>query len=245
MQIFREAFRVIEQNLRLAGVFVVLAAMLGLITDAVHYALENGLFGNLGERQESLVLLAARLAVVAAISALQAAVYALLGRQIDRPLYKVEGAWDGIRRFFTLWLLLNLIMLVIFRFLENTVAAENELAYLAYLLVFVYWIVQVPICACVMFMGRFRWQDFGESLKPLARHFEQTLGILLAGMLQFFMFDAILAGAGTDDPASLQWLYLSPLLSCVLGIMEVYIFSVTWLLCMLHRDTEDFDDMDF
>jgi hypothetical protein len=176
------------------------------------------------------------------IAVVQAIVFARMGREIDRPLWKVKGDWDAVRRFFPLWFLLSLLQITLLRLLDNF--GETAAGILCLMGFFVLFLLYVPLGSCIMFTGNLRWGELPDSLAPLRRQWPYALivlglnGVQLLLLMEFLRFLAI---HGSRD----KWIGLELGLDAVLSSLDCLVFAATWLICMTDRNTAEDIPIDF
>ncbi len=184
----------------------------------------------------------ADLFVAAGYSAVQAAVFAALGREIDRPLWKSPDIKDALRRFFMVWFLLNLAVIAVIRAQASALRADAEAA-TAWLLILllVLYVAAVPVGACVMYWGRLNWRELPEALAPLGRMLPLTLAVFLLTLGQFllhlFILPLVPQGVTESVPAM-------AVVDIPFALLDCYAFTATWRLCMAHRDADFTHDLD-
>lgn len=175
----------------------------------------------------------ADLFVAVGLAAVQAVGFARIGREMDRPLWKVEGDREAFKRFFQLWLVLDLIALSSLRMIERLVAGLDDPAAAFSLLIV--WVMAtsafVVFGAAVMFYGRVAREEIGAAVNTLIDEFPRTAAVwFLACAFSIFV---LLPG---QVP-----LWAFPLLALIDGAVTCLIFSASWLICMYHRDEDDRD----
>lgn len=245
MEFVRAGFRGLEACWRWVAALAALTAALNLFNNAVTHALLTGAFGPLGEGAKQAVDLAADLLLIAAISAVQAVVYTGIGKFLDRPLYKSPGWTDALRRFFAMWLLINLIFLAI-NYVAERIGPDNPEALNGlFVLVLLYSVVSVPVAACVMFGGKAAWREVASASAPLAHFPQGSLAVVLLAFVQFVIQVAFSDVALPNERGGLAWLYASPALTAVLVIIEATIFAAVWEMCRAFREVDPADDFDF
>lgn len=174
-------------------------------------------------------------AVVFALA--QAIVFSKMGAEIDRPLWKISGVSESIRKFFSLWFILMLVNIALARFTER--ADESGYPAVAYVLSscwLVWLVIVVPLGSAIMFYGRPGLKEIRMAQETFARQFPRTLVVFLMALVIIVLFQALLS---YDFP---KW--TRPFLGMIDGYGDCLLFSCTWILCMLHRD-DDGDDIDF
>lgn len=177
--------------------------------------------------------LSRQLVVAGAIGLLQAVVFARLGKEIDRPLWKCGSDREALRRFFVVWFLLNLLQVTLRQLIISARRADFQDAEALFSLVFsLTWVLYLPIGVCIMYWGRLDWRHLGEALAPIVEQFRLTLLVFLLMLFQL-VFDTVSAevmrgGHGVMGPC---------VLVVVLTWIECLAFAAMWRICMVHRDT--------
>lgn len=242
MDFLREAVAAVQRNLGALGLYmvVVVGAHLLLSGASTLLGVSNLTPGEIPSGPAQAYLILAPVAVALAVSAAQAVVFARIGREIDKPLWKVRDDREALRRFFRLWVVLNLlaagaeVTLVFGMFRENESMLGLGLSFS-----FLLHLVLVPVGACMMFPGTVNWQEFGRNLAPLATSFPRALLLIL---LNFFGFLLIFQAAPVEVPW-LRWVALV-LIAIILAYLDCVVFAGTWILCIEHRNADD-TDLDF
>ncbi len=235
--IFPEAFRAVMRNPRALALYIVLAmGAAGAKLAAMHLCTGGETLGNPGLTVRLLTLLT-DLALVAIYAFAQTVAFSWLGQDVDRPLWRVKGLKDALARFYSLWLILDLLIIAL-----NSIAARqlnadatNALGHIMMLLFLSLQVISIPIGAAIMFHGELKWRELGQSLAPLGRQFfATTLVVVFSGctlvLLLFFLL-----------PSSGSRLWLRPLVEIPGGLAECIIFTATWRICIMDRDA-DTDD---
>ena len=171
----------------------------------------------------------------------QAVVFSRLGKQIDRPLWKIRGDGEALRRYFLMWLILNATAVIIMEAANWAYYVLNNqflaLFLFRYVLTFVA-VVYVPLGAAIMFLGPFRWEKVPECLRPLWRQFPQTLVVLLLNLAWFLLFMLLFV-----QTESQRW--LRPAIDVAFGYVDCVVFAGIWLICMLDRQEPEEIDLGF
>ncbi|GMW02015.1 MAG: hypothetical protein AMXMBFR84_31510 [Candidatus Hydrogenedentota bacterium] len=248
MKLIGDAVNAVQRNLGALGLFV--AASLALNT-LVFFA--DGLSGIASDPAnltlfDSMYFLARGLVIVSISSAAATVAFAWMGREIDRPLWKVDGTKEALRRFFPVWFTINFMGWAP-TFLGMTLAQRTSTAPLGYLLLLlsvIYALFSTPIGTCIMFHGRFRWDQFGESLYPLVKQAPKTGVVLLVTITQvgLILYLDLVGGAG---PAAfdIRGLLTDYATSVVNVYIECLVFAAVWIICIIDRDTFEEVDLDF
>jgi hypothetical protein len=172
-------------------------------------------------------------AIVAAAAAI---VFSRIGADVDRPLWRFEGSLDALRRFLLPWFILFLAFGATGHILFRLAAQADDAN--AVLLVFVVTSIlaglMIPIGACIMFHGRFAWEELGESLAPLVNQ--------IGGAFFFFLVGMSASAFLTILHASSEAIYATLLIEAADSYLECVILAGVWLLCIVDRETESDDD---
>lgn len=240
METLRLGMEAVQRNLKslaiYAGAAVLLSSAMQGVTELMGGALENPY------ENPAVVLagLGSDLFLVIAFAALQSIVFSRMGKNIDRPLWKISGDWEALCRYFPLWFVLNGIIFVI-KDLANyaLVALDNTNLFVSlFLLLMLFAVIYIPAGAAIMFGGAVHLPTLGEVLRPLVRQGSRTLVILFfAGLVFFFSQYLVLA------TASARWLW--PLISIVEAYFDCVIFAAIWIICMYDRQNPEESDLDF
>lgn len=183
------------------------------------------------------------LALAALFAALQAVVFSMIGREMDRPLWKCPAPEAALRRFFLTWFIINLAILAVMRMQLR--AAVGEMPDLVILLEFVLIFAHcfaVPVGACVMFYGALEWREMGSILTPIARRFLLVCAVLFVVFGQYAVSRAAMLEA---PPASLLIVPAHALLDAFLAVLDCFAFAAMWLICQIHRNEAPDTDDDF
>ena len=176
------------------------------------------------------------LCLVAAYSAIIAIIFARIGEEIDRPLWKFQGVGDSLKRFFLPWFIINLLMSTTVDLLNKAVAAGNdELVILLTFFVFFGFLFAFPIGTCIMHHGRLDWGEFSVALAPIVRLFVQVLPVLFVGFMQFVL---VLIFPMLGGELTLQSVGRYALLDAVAAVLDCLIFAMMWRVCIRYRNYE-------
>jgi len=173
-------------------------------------------------------------------AAAQAVAFSQLGKEIDRPLWKIADYREALRRYFPLWMALNgaVIVLNLLAFVVPPLIDNEEFGRLPFWLLVFASATYIPVGAAIMFCRKFEWRKPGEALAPLRRQFPKTLIVLCLNGLLFFFFLSLMV-----QTASQKW--IRPIIDIIFGYFDCVVFSATWLICMLDRQAPEKVDLDF
>lgn len=187
------------------------------------------------------------LSIVAAV--VQAVVFSRIGRDLDRPLWKVRDDREALQRFSAMWFELNLIVNATFWLSSVNARIESMkgLAILLELLGLAMLLFLVPIGACMMFHGTFSWGRLGEGLAPLGRRIGQAMPVFLATFVQVLLYVILSADLPDDHEAVHIALSITARALRDIGIayIDCVVFVAVWLVCKEDRDSPDEIDLDF
>jgi hypothetical protein len=190
------------------------------------------------------------LVFVHAIALAQTLAFSRLGREIDRPLWKVRTDRDAMKRFFMMWALINLTAMGLHR-LSQIDFGSGDVVSINYLLLYGglgATLVSVPFGACIMFTGQVSSRTLGESLAPLTRQPGRTalvFGIMLFQVIAHDLFVSLLIGSENQTPSLLARLAAGLASGAVQVYLDCLALAATWHLCMVDRETVDEIDLDF
>lgn len=189
-----------------------------------------------------LVALAAYVVLAAIVSAVQAVLFARMGKAIDKPLWKCEGDGEALRRFFSIWLVLNMFMLLLFRLLAIAGKQEIEAAavLLDLLLMFSYALF-FPVGVPVMYMKVEHWQEVPVALKTITSQFGLVLMVMFLGFFSF-SFTVLMQNVLGNEPGTFMPLIV---ISVPVAFLDCLSFAAMWRVCMIHRDSPPEEDLDF
>ena len=180
----------------------------------------------------------------------QAVVFSRIGREMDRPLWKVRDDREALQRFFFMWFEFNLLINTLSWIAGTPLFGDepNALNALAVFAVLVGVVLVIPVGAASMFHGHFSWSKLGECLAPLGRRPMEALPVFLVTFGQFLL--PILALQAPDrDVSNVRHVAFSIAVQLALDLVIAYLdclaFAAIWLVCKDDRDSPDEVDLDF
>ena len=179
-------------------------------------------------RMLSLLWLAAGAAVCAA------AFFSLIGRRVDRPLWRCAGWQDGVRRFFLPWFILNLCQIMVIDMMVK--AGETEMQSILPTLFMMDLVLQalcIPLGTCIMYWGRLDWRRLPSALAPIYGQFLLVIPVFFIALAQWILIDARGAIIPAETGLNILWLGLY---DAVLDAITCFAFIMMWRVCMLQRD---------
>ncbi|NIA13305.1 MAG: hypothetical protein GWP08_04435 [Nitrospiraceae bacterium] len=241
MNILVHAIQAVQQNLSALGVYLAITVPAGILLHIANYLANQSPGANPYTNPKLIayqVVASLFLAVTYAIAS--AIAFSRLGKSIDRPLWKISGGREALRRFFPMWLLLFIPLLCIDHLTAwaSVPPVKHNLAGLAFLTMLVAHAVVIPIGACIMFHGSAERAHLREALRPLARQFPPSAVILFLGGMMFVFVILLIDATHTQ-----RWLW--PAIDIVSGYFDCLIFSGVWLICMMDRQMPEDNDFEF
>ncbi len=224
------------------GALILYAAALilsGWLHYGVEYALETEAWGAMPSAVENTIRLGRDLAIVVIAALVMPIAFGMLGRDLARPLWKVGVPGEALRRFFSLWFLMNLLLVTVSRITGRLVEADSPLAGLMIGLTIILYATYIMVGAAIMYHGGFGTESISKAVTPLVREFAQT-GLLLLVAL-FTVLVALFTDIDTDN---ISWLWHAPVSGVLSAVLECVIFCGAWIICMTSQETPD-DDLDF
>ncbi len=241
--ILPDAFRAVLRSPRALALYIALAMGVVSLKLAIMYALTGG--GDMPDDPEMpvrLVELVTDLVLAGTWAFAQTVAFSWLGQDLDRPLWRIKGIRDAMARFFYLWLMLDLLIIVFSTIAGKLLEADitSPMGQFMLLLFMTMQVIAIPIGAAIMFHGELKWRELGQSLAPLGRQFFATFMVVAfsACILVALLFIVL--------PATADRLWMRPLIEIPSGFTECMVFAATWFICIMDREAEpEGDDFDF
>ena len=236
MSLLAEAHDAIQRNLKWFAVYVLMLVPVsaGLLT------LDTYFFDASPEAAKtpaSIQWEAATALVLAVVSALaQTLVFTRIGREMAHMMWRVKNTEATIRRFFPMWLLINLVVYAVQKVPDFVLGGENTdhpLAGPFLILMVIVMICSTPFGACFMWWGSVF--PLKEALAPLGRNLAKTFMILFASGVFFFLCLDLLA---MTQESKVFW----PLIDVLFCYFDCFIFAATWALLIYDTQPKDLLD---
>ena len=238
MAILRAAFQALQRNygplLFYIGVaFAIYSVRLSL--DALVIAPKSE---EIAENILRLYSIAIDIAAVAVVAMAQTIAFSRIGREVDKPMWRVVDDVEAVRLFYKLWLLLGLINIAGPRFMDAVVRTEDVAVLLTLRIMWLTGAVMLILFgSAVMFYGRVGREEVGEAFSTIGRQFPKILLIVIVGIF----FGLFLIELQPELP-----LWAWPALAIADAYIDCLFFASMWLVCIYHRDEYDHpDDEDF
>lgn len=256
MNFYREAAKGLRHNGR-SVLYYILAGMLIAALDAVLdlFVLAPA-SGEAPDTAMNVALIVSSILMVALGALASTIFFSRVGREMDKPMWRVADDRDALRLFYRLWLLLGLLTLAYARVMEQFLSGSSDPAGLiAFLCTFFVWATLLNVFgAFVMFYGRTGREEINAAFGTFAHHLGPVIAISLLGLLAgLTLVDAqqrIIRIGTTADATSIHLalrIVLSTLLGGIDSLVSIFIFAYAWLVCIFHRDHFEApgDDFDF
>jgi len=240
VELIRDAVNAVQKNLEALGIYIGIT-----LTVSVVSTFANSRMGAPPENpyaDPNLVMyeVVLNLFLVFAAALAQSIAFARLGKDIDRPLWKISGDLEAIKKYLPLWAGLNAIVIliqVLTGWSISTFGGSPASGFL-FIATVLAMILYIPAGAALMFIRTPEWTHLPEAVRPLFRQFPKTLVILaLTGVLYLLQISLI---AGTEDQP-----WLRPLVDIAFAYFDCVIFSAVWLVFMYDRQAPEEVDLDF
>jgi hypothetical protein len=237
LEVLAESLRNVRAHLGTVGLYIALWLPAGLLAVGAAFLRPSDPAAPLDPARQSAFFMVDL--VYAALHALAASVaFSRLGRELDKPLWKVPTDGEAVRRFFMLWFTMLLALTAADRvaFMVARTTGEETFYLVALMLLLVGNAFMFVAGACVMFHGRHEWSELGEALGPVGRFPAHTMLFVLLGFAAYMVL--VLAIQGLPRGLQLLPMLVSTLVDCI-------IFAGAWQVCRIHRDAPPANDFDF
>lgn len=245
----RETFQELRANTSTVLQFMAVAFLLGLVNVALFAQYPPPEPGVSLSQSQRILQLAYQVASAGIVAAAQAIFFSRLGRDIDKPLWKVDSDREALRRFFTMWFIINLgyaATITVFGSLVSTPATASAVLLLLYMAASFF----VPFAAAIMFTGYCRAQTIPDGFSILVRQLPKTFLLVLANFVAITIVNEMYGSARSATLAlpgggTLPAFWLMPPIQALSAYVDCVVFTATWLICMEDRATERDDDFEF
>jgi hypothetical protein len=194
-----------------------------------------------------LYLIGFRIALVALFAAVDSVLLARIGREVDKPYWRVPSDREALARFYRLWLLLGLMGLVYEQLSEQVAAASGSESVLFFFRISYYiFIVLLHVFGtAVMFYGKVGREEVSQAFTTMSNHARFVVGMCLLQILVGIGLDGVSDLVLLWGPPFAAGLALTAALGLVLGYLSCLIFTFMWLVCIYDRDEYERDREDF
>lgn len=252
MSILKDAFSEVQRNLAPVLLFMAAGLVWGLGMAILHALGGDSDPDALPNQAERLTGLIVRILTAVYVAVFQCICFARMGREIDKPLWKVASDGEALRRFFPMWLMLNLALeaIITTAVWTKTVGQSDGAAEALYSAVIFLQPLLVPAGAAIMFLGSAHFSTLGESFAPLFRQLPKAFVLILANFflltfLTFLNVDTAMSTLTLPNGAEVSGAWMSPLIYAAGAYVDCVVLAGVWLICMEDRTTVEDDDLDF
>lgn len=167
----------------------------------------------------------------------QALIFPILGKEIDKPLWKIPQTIHSFIKFFSFWFAMHFLTLMLRLMIMQNDLLMDERANL-FLMWLIFSTTIIPFGATIMFYGDTSIDGLKQTLSTI---FGQFPYYLVTCLVTFFIYSTLYSFIFTGIPDT-----AIPLLELVGSLTDLIIFAYCWEICKKHRDElENMDDLDF
>lgn len=178
--------------------------------------------------------LVAQVGFAAGLSLIYAIIYAMLARDMDRPVWKCEVPGEALRRFFEVWFILTLLSTAA-RAIQMRTATLDAYAAMEFLIM-LWSLVVIPLGACVMHHGALAWHELGEILAPIPRQLGAFLVVFFVGLLQYIAQETIFEFLPRGREFYFERAAFATFMNLPLSVVDLLLFCMSWRILILDRE---------
>jgi len=254
---YREAAVALRQNGRSVLFYLVACMAIAAISTVVDLVVLAPAPDAAPDRFFSFVVILRSIGLVAISSIANTIFFARIGREMDKPNWRIADDADALRLFYRFWFLLGLLVLVYQQVLEPLLLrTEDQGAQIFLVCTLFLWATLLSVFgAFVMFYGRAARAELTQAFTTLGHNIVPIIAISLFGVLAgLFLISAhagsVTIGRGATAMTSTDYaarFLVDMLIGAVDALVSCFIFAYAWLVCIFHRDhfEESRDDFDF
>ncbi len=236
-----QAFAAVQRNYRALLLYLLIHVTVSSAIVAFNTLVVEVHKEDLGDQWVSYIALFGNILDAVAWALAQAICFARIGRDMDRPLWKIESDGEAVKRFFGMWLLLDLLNLTMVT-LATTLYKSTDYQDTAVAIAQFHPMLAaciVPIGAAIMFYGHAGRVEIGKSLNTFFAQFPRSLAIWAMGFFAFIILSSLLIEGQLGRA-------FYPLIAAVDSYFDCFIFACVWLTCLKQRtDEEEHSDFEF
>jgi len=236
VSVLSEAARGLRRNLPAVAVYVLITGGTTAIRRVCDLLVAGGIFFTLEPSPLRAYRFAMDLFVALGHTAASVMAFSRMGRELDRPLWKVADDREAFKRFFTLWFLILLSFLTVIRLFERVAETAPDSGWISLLkfLYFSMFLFSIPVGACIMFSGHLLWSELPQDLAPLVYQLPKTVAVVFVNFLMFVGHLALIDFL-VDRPELRSALWFLALIDVPFALVDCFVFAGIWLICMVHR----------
>ena len=204
-----EGVNAVQRNLSALMIYIIFAVITGIAVQVVNWRLGIEFASELDK--ETLLIYKSTLYPLYAITyaLAQTMAWTRIGSEMANSQSLFEKKWQ----IFLVCLMINLAL---------NLATENTMTF------FVGYVISIPVCACIMFAERFRWNTIVEDLAPLSNQFPGILVIFIFNCMLFFLWLILLMQVKSNK-------LLHPIIDMIFAYFECVVFAAVWHICMINK----------
>ncbi|MCX5772727.1 MAG: hypothetical protein NTZ09_20990 [Candidatus Hydrogenedentes bacterium] len=240
MELIRDAVNAVQRNLEALGIYLGITVVVSVATTFANIRMGAPPENPYADPTLVAYEVVLNLFLVFGAALAQSVAFSRLGKEIDRPLWKISGDLEAIKKYLPLWAGLNAIVLLVLVLTGWSISTfggspASGLLFIASVLAM---ILYIPAGASLMFLRTPEWTHLPEAVRPLFRQFPKTLVILaMTGVL--YLLQISLIGETEKQP------WLRPLVDIAFAYFDCVIFAAVWLVFMYDRQAPEEVDLDF
>jgi hypothetical protein len=237
---FRNALAHVQRNPKALLIFVVIVAAYFALRVVVEEAIIGALDAETLEQSDKVYLIVSGIVTAIVIAIAQTIAFTILGRDIDRPFWKVEEGLPTFLRFCSFWFTLNYINTAVFLIAVMSPVSDDARVSIE-VLRSVLELLIVPFGATVMFYGNTTRAELGQAFHTMILQLPLFFLVGFFGLI--FQSIQITLQAELIEIHSMTL----PIIGAIGAYMDCFIFAYTWEICKRNREQEENadDDLDF
>lgn len=236
----RNAFRALLENFRAFLFYAAVALVLGIASVLFRVFIIAPMTDSASDTQLNLYLIAFQIGHVAITMAAATVTFARIGREVDKPMWRVADDVDALRLFYRMWILIGLIGLVSMQVVQLIASETSEPVTVDMFRVGFLVLIALLYAfgSCVMFYGRPGREEINQAFTTMSHHAGPVMMVCIIGVLAGFILPPLFV---------LLPLFLQPVVNVLDAYIDCFIFTFMWLVCIYNRDHYEHheDDIDF
>ena len=239
MPLIIQAWKGLKSNQHIVFSFLLASAAITLAFSSINIVLKGFL-------EEDTDIIPAWMPVVHSFfdllsSAASAACYAiflgLLGKELDKPVWKYGSTAESLKRFFLPWFIMFFGLVALIRMQEGIIRSGNgtETLLAIEMLILFMLLFSIPVGAGIMFSGRFQWSLLGVAITPFWQLFSFTWVVLLVKFGQYLLFQIMLVSI---QFMPVQTPFAMAIINMPLTLLDMLAFAMCWEILKIHRSMD-------
>jgi MFS family permease len=254
---YREAARALRQNPEPVLLYIAIGVGLALANSALDQFVLGPVADRTSDRMLSLQLILIAVGTTAVSAFANTICFARIGREMDKPMWRVTSDADAFHLFYRLWLLLGLLALVYLHVMEQLLPERPDtdtiVIFLCSFLVLAS--VMYVFGSAVMFYGRPGREEVTQALSTMGHQIGPVIAACVVGLLAGLVLNqahvaTMQIGMGSDGATAAEHaarFAADAVIGAIDALVSCFLFAYAWLVCIYHRDhyEEPGDDFDF